>query len=309
MIEVFPRVRSIQTIGDRTYVDLADSRNLYITERQGELFERVTHTAAYRRNVTAPLREGLRYLPALAQAFMKTVSGVLVFDCGPSDADSALFNWREIREAVRVSRYVVIDVNPRLLSSATRGLRKAGQADVEGRCQSFETFDRNAVDLEGGGPVAVLFGATGVNFDPGRLVDVLRGMTRAGDILCLQSIIRTGYLTSRTSFREYSSPAVREFAFEPLALLGGRPGDFEFRCVPSSDRFEFRFIANTSATLRLPENQELQRGSVVTTAFSRRPSIDEHEGFLQGVLSRHDTVITSSSVATSVGVINDGGPE
>jgi len=297
---LLPVIRRIVKRGTHTVVDLSESANLYLTARQGEAYEAVVADQMYRESIAAPLAAGAEMLPHLLRSIAtgKKVNPVTIVDCGPATAEESLRKLDSLRQVVTVLRYVVVDVNPRLVSKVKTGVVHSSAVPVTILRRRFEELDPSILRQHITGGALLLFGSTGMNYESAELVHLLRKLCFSGMLVSLESLLRDDEVLTRG----YESEAVIQFAFAPLSLLGASREQFEFRPSLSEGRVSLEFVAKRRTQLRHPEAPVLQPGDRVRTAFSRRPTLYDHQQEVGRILgSNFNTFVLRNRVAASLG--------
>ena len=286
----------------RTVIDLCDSANLYLTTLQGHWYEQVLADPMYQKSVTSPLTHAAESLPYLLRsvATTKRDQPFTVVDCGPATAEESIRKLRALQNFITIGRYVVIDINSRLLTNVKRGVASQAGLQVTAIRQRFEEVTSETLRAHASGKVLLLFGSTGMNYERVALLRLMRRLCFPGNFVSMESVLRDG---ARPSPGPYESEAVARFAFGPLWHRGAKREDFQYRSVPAEDRVRIEFIAKRDLTLGRPRKLRLRRGDSVWTAFSRRPTISEHQEELAQLARRFDTFIWHNKVAASVAQI------
>jgi hypothetical protein len=293
--------RELRRAGRKVF-DLSDSSNLYLTPRQGRWYEGVLADSTYRDSVAAPLAQAGNALPCLLQSVATARDGqpLTVVDCGPATAEESVRKLRALVSIVAVRRYVVIDVNSMLLSKVKQGVTAQTKFPVTTIQRRFEEIESRVLRLDAEGGVLLLFGSTGMNYESGDLVRLMRRMCFPGMLVSLESLLRN---EAPPSSREYESEAISRFAFGPLRLLGADPEQFDFRSVSAKDRVRLEFVARRTVVLRHRKVLRLRPGDQVWTAFSRRPTLGQHQAEVGQIAVRFSTFVLENRVAASLGQI------
>lgn len=302
MLRPLPTVRAIVRIGSQTVVDLADSANLYLTDMQARWYEGVLHDVNYNNTVAERLAEAADTIPCLYRsvAGAKARRPLAVVDCGPATAEESVRKLRLMAGVAKVTRYIAIDVNSRLLSKVRAGVHRDLGIEVTTVEAKFETLDRNIIERPTQGEILLIFGSTAMNYEPDVLISLLGRLSSPGIFISVETLLRNGVHTLAAG---YHSPAVETFVFGPLWLVGGRRDAFDFRAVESLDRVSLQFVAKSDVRLRHPEIPALRLGDIVQTCFSRRPTLSEHKAEFCRVVSRCETAVINDTVAGSLGEV------
>jgi hypothetical protein len=119
-----PTIRRVYQRSRGTILDLSDSANLYLTPTQGRWFEEVLTDAAYKVSVAEPLSKAGDALPYLLGSVTPHDGHrkLTVIDCGPATAEESVRKLQALKHVITVSRYVVVDINSRLLSKVKAGV-------------------------------------------------------------------------------------------------------------------------------------------------------------------------------------------
>jgi hypothetical protein len=280
-------------------LDLTESANLYLTPQQGRQYEAVLANHHYQESIAVPLARGVAMLPNLLRsvACIDDREPFTVIDCGPATADESVRKLRSLGQVVAVTRYVVVDVNSRLLSNVKAGVIQALKVPVTTLQLRFEELDSAALNQYIDGKSVLLFGSTGMNYEHFELIRLLRRLCASGTFVCLESLLQNG-----STFPDgYDSAAVSQFAFGPLSLLGASSRQFDFRAVAGRDRVRIEFIARRTVQLCHPDVSLLRRGDRVWTAFSRRPTLIEHQQEISKIARHFDTFVWRNRMAVSIG--------
>ena len=173
-------------------------------------------------------------------------------DCGPGTLDDGSLHVKLITDVVSLTDYIVVDVNSSLIDDVVQGLVLGDNPiRVASVSERFENLSREKLGIPDNSDALFMFGSTGMNFDPLILRKVIKNLTRAGDMVSLQALIRNEGDNSCHVAR-YQNPSIVEFTFGPIEVLGGTLGQFsaEFRWM--NDRVEFCFRAMDRVFLALP---------------------------------------------------------
>jgi len=294
-----PEIRSINRSPYQPALDLSVSSNLYLTDQQGQWFEDVMDDPEYRETVSSALDGGE---DALFRLLAKTrLRGahrrITVVDCGPASIQESIRKLQKLMRTVTVAEYVVIDMNAHLLSKIQS--RVAGTLGVPTRfIQSrFEDLTHESLADSAAEETLLLFGSTEMNYEPDELVDVLHKFCLPGTLLAFEGLLRTidGSTTG------YKSAAVARFAFGPLFLLGAHQEQFDFAPVFLGDRIVLEFIANQTMEFQSEGYPSLKCGDAVWTAFSRRPTLEQHKASFALIADPIDTLVLEPRIASSLG--------
>jgi hypothetical protein len=296
---LLPSIRRVVRRGTRTVVDLSQSANLYLTSEQGHEYETVLASRHYRESVVTPLAMGAAMLPCL----LKSIAGakgserITVIDCGPATAEESVRKLHSLLQAVTVLKYVVVDVNSLLLSKVKAGVVGALALPVTTLQHRFEELNGRMLQQHIEGQGLLLFGSTGMNYEQSELAQLFSNLCFPGLFVSLESLLRT----DGASASGYESDSVLQFAFGPLALLGASREQFDCQVLARSDRVRLEFIARRTIRLLHPDAPLLHKGDRVWTAFSRRPTLFEHQQEVGRLLKRFDTFVLGNQVAASLG--------
>jgi uncharacterized SAM-dependent methyltransferase len=302
----FPHVRGLRRLRGRAVVDLAESANLYLTERQGLLYERAIGGREYRKTVLGPIERAEGALPWLwGEAFGRNRKPVAIVDCGPGTAAEALRHLGFLHRQALVSRYVAVDVNPRLLSRVAEAVGRRRGVPINTICARFEDLTRLQLPLPRATPILLMLGSTIMNFEVSAWIELIRGLTTTGDYLWVLEVTAPARRPKQHA-SAYNTPAISAFTFEPLRLLAGRRQDFRSDLRWKGDRVEFGFRAVRAVTLG-QHGIHLRRGDAVVTGFSRRPSLAEHRSSMLSLCRDVHSYVTPAGVVASLGAVGTGG--
>lgn len=300
-----PRLPTISRVLRRaghTTLDLSESANLYLTPAQGRWFEAVLADATYQESVVAPLARAGNALPYLLGSVAPSAQNqaLTVVDCGPATAEESVRKLRALQQVGVIRRYVVIDVNSILLARVKAGVAADLGFPVATIQKRFEEIDSGTLHQQCDGLVLLLFGSTGMNYEPADLRRLTRRLCSPGTLISFESLLRRdGVLTAP----EYKSDAVVRFAFGPLWMLGAALDQFDFRLLPAKDRVRFEFVARRRVRLEHPDAPCLRVGDRVWTAFSRRPTLSEYQTEVCRIARHVGTFIFEDQVVASLGQI------
>jgi hypothetical protein len=296
-----PIVRRVLRQNEQTILDLSDSANLYLTPSQGRLYERVLADNLYRESVAGPLAQAGNALALLLTTIAPMDTQPLtIVDCGPATAEESIRKLRALRHVVKVRRYVAVDVNSRLLSKVKAGVASNLRFPVTTLQKRFEELDTQTLREHAEGKVLLLFGSTCMNYEPAALLRLMHRLSFPGLLISLESLLRNDSLSSS---RGYESDAVVRFAFGPLALLDADIEDFDFHSRAASGRVRLEFVAKRRTRLEHPKAPRLSPGDRVWTAFSRRPTLLEHQAEVSQIAARFDTFVLENRVVASLGQV------
>lgn len=297
-----PTIRRVFRRAGRTVIDMSDSANLYLTSAQGKLYESVLANSLYQEFVAIPLAQAANALPLLLQSIASTDARqpLTIVDCGPATAEESIRKLKGLRRVVSIRRYVAVDVNSRLLSKVKTGVNARFKFPVATIHKRFEDLDSLAVREHAKGKVLLLFGSTCMNYDPAELLMLMHRLSFPGMLVSLETLLRN---KEPFSSREYESDAVMRFVFGPLGLTDAAREDFNFRSVTDNGRVRLEFVARRKVKLRHPKVPTLHPGDRVWTAFSRRPTLLEHQEELAQITARFDTFVLENRVAASLGQV------
>jgi hypothetical protein len=299
MDSLIPDVRDRRTRNGKQVLDLTFSANLYLTPAQGRAFEEVLDDPLYKSAVSAPLEAAADTLPFLLErATLSTpLESITVIDCGPATHQEAVRKLEALANVVKVKRYVVVDINSRLLTRTKAGVCRRLGIPVTTLKHRFEDLDRRVLREHAEGDALLLFGSTGMNYEQDELENLLQRLCFPGMFVSLENLIHSRDGISKG----YESDAVIRFAFGPISLLGGTIEQFEFKSVNLQDRVRLEFRAKERVKLQHAHEVHLEVGDRVWTAFSRRPLLSEHQLELARITDRFDTVVLNNAVAASLG--------
>ncbi len=297
-----PTIRRVLRKGGRTLLDLADSANLYLTPAQGKLYESVLADGSYLESVAAPLAQAGDALALLLKsvASLGARQPLTVVDCGPATSEESIRKLRALRHVVAVRRYVAVDVNSRLLSKVKAGVVADLGFPVTTIQKRFEELDSDALHKHAEGTVLLLFGSTCMNYEREVLRRLMHRLSFPGLLISLETLLRNDGVLSSS---EYASDAVARFAFGPLWLLDAVPEHFDFRSIAANGRVLLEFIAKRRIRLDHPEAPPLLPGDRVWTAFSRRPTLLEHQAEVSRIAARFDSFVLENRVVASLGQV------
>jgi hypothetical protein len=297
-----PTIRRVYQRGRGTILDLSDSANLYLTPTQGRWFEEVLTDAAYKVSVAEPLSKAGDALPYLLGSITPHNGhrNLTVIDCGPATAEESVRKLQALKRVITVSRYVVVDINSRLLSKVKAGVTAELGLPVTTLQTRFEELDSRTLRHHAEGESLLLFGSTGMNYGPATLRRVIRRFCFSGLLISFESLLRSG---KRLSSQEYESDAVVRFAFGPLWLLGATLEQFDFQLVQAKDRLRLEFVARRAIRLQHPGAPRLHAGDRVWTAFSRRPTLSEYQTEISRITGRFEAFVVANEVVASLGQV------
>lgn len=297
-----PTIRRVLRQAGRTVLDLSDSANLYLTPTQGGLYEGVLADRLYQELVAAPLAQAEDALALLLTtvASMDNHRPLTIVDCGPATAEESIRKLRTLRHVVTVCRYVAVDVNARLLSRVRTGVVAELGFSVTTLQKRFEELDAEALRDHAEGKVLLLFGSTCMNYEHSELLRLMHRLSFRGMLISVESLLRN---VDPFSSRAYESDAVVRFAFGPLRLLDAVLEHFDFRSVATNGRVRLEFVAKRRMRLKHPEAPRLLPGDRVWTAFSRRPTLLEHQMEMSQIAARFNTFVLDNRVVASLGQV------
>jgi Histidine-specific methyltransferase, SAM-dependent len=295
-------LRSVSTVDGKKLVDLAESANLYLTAKQGGLYQKaIRQSPDYNSHILQPLYQAeveLPWLLNIARDFGDR--DLTLVDCGPGTVEDGRLHIDMLAKFSRNLSYIIIDVNASLLDTVLRGLPSIGSVvTIDKR---FEDLERSHLEISDRSDALFIFGSTAMNFDLLYFKSILDRLTRPGDLVALQAVLCDDLDFVKHVDRYITQPII-DFTFGPLELLGARIDQFcpEFRW--SDNRIEFRFRALDKMLLLHPECRELDVGDIVLTGFSRRPSRIDYELEMKRLFRHAATRVSAGGVAISVGVI------
>ena len=299
-----PRISRVMRRVGHTVLDLSDSANLYLTATQGRWFEAVLADASYEESVARPLALAAHALPYLLSELAPAVGGkpLTVVDCGPATAEESIRKLRALEKVVAIRQYIAVDVNSRLLTKVEAGVRAELGFPVSTVRKRFEELDGLVLRKHSEGEVLLLFGSTGMNYEPTGLMKLMRRLCVPGTFISFESLLRNGKVLAS---REYQSDEVIRFAFGPLWLLGATLDQFDFRLLPTRDRLRLEFRARRPISLDHPSVPNLREGDRVWTAFSRRPTLAEYQSEVSRITGRFDTFVVEGQVVASIGQVSE----
>ena len=297
-----PIIRRVDCVGTMKLVDMANSANLYLADRQGSLYERAIQSPVYHDMVLEPLEVAEEILPYLWLEL--TGSGpkhIALIDCGPGIPRWGRSHIDLMTTVAHVSRYIVIDVNGELLSKVVAAAKTEG-IDVAKVEERFENVGRPDLRIPDGCEALFLLGSTVMNYEEEAIKSMLGSLAKDGDYVATQIQLRSTE-SECIDLSRYQSEEIAEFTFGPLELMGDKRSDFTSAFSCERGRIEFRFIARDHVHLGHPRCESLAPGDVVLTGFSRRPSLVEHQSALAMWFRRFVVRVSRSNVSTSIGVI------
>ncbi len=296
---LWPDIRKARAISASPALDLSISSNLYITDQQGIWFEEVMTDQDYRQSVSESLNVGENaWVELLDKTKLRSKNRSLaVIDCGPANPDESIRKLKKLMQTVQVNQYVAIDMNDHLLSKIKLHVSNALGIPTRFVQSRFEDLTHDDLGDTIGSEAVVLFGSTEMNYEVDELTTLLTNFCKPGMLIAFESLLRT----SDQSVLGYESKAVRRFAFGPLWLLGAHEDQFEFHPFFWEKRIILEFVSKMSVETRIDEYPLLQRGDTVWTAFSRRPTAEQHKkGFAQ-IAEPVGTIISVGRIASSIG--------
>ena len=294
-----PEIRRRNQVLQQSALDLSISSNLYLTDEQGIWFESVMEDRDYQKGVSEFLCSGEdALLELLAKTTIRSRNRkVTVIDCGPANAKESIRRLTKLMRAVSVAQYIAIDMNDHLLSKIKAHVSNALGIPSQFIQSRFEELSQGSFQRARSEQELLLFGSTGMNYENDELAKVFRKFCTPGMLIASESLIRTG----SGSVVGYESRAVRRFAFGPLWLLGASEEDFDFHPVFAGDRILLEFLAKVPVNFAIAGYPALERGDAVCTAFSRRPTFDEHKKSFAEIAEPIGTITSCSRIATSLG--------
>ncbi len=298
------RVRDIWETQGAVTLDIADSANLYITERQGLLYERAVSTHSYYKHVRASISRCERLLPALWKSFdVRPGYPTIVLDCGPGTSDESASRYKYWSSSISMKKYFIIDMNRRVLDRAQTSISSPAGTSPEMIQSRFEDLNREEIVGFARCRCIYLFGSTLMNFEEPNALTLLRRLCQPGDGIAFVTMTREASAPLRLQMEAYCSPEVEDFVFEPLRLIGGKRVDFSAFIRPGQDRVEFCFRALRECNLRIPNELHLHRGDLVLTGFSRRPTAIEHLTTCESWFRLHESVEVGNGLILTVACI------
>jgi hypothetical protein len=298
-VKLVPELRHVRRRDGRVVVDLTHSANLYLAEFQGDAYEAMLVGGTYAQQVSKTLALGPSFLgPLLEMQFAGRHGPVVVVDCGPGTAETAVAQLRHVSQFASELTYVPIDVNGKLLKNVTHVVGRQFDMAINPICARFEDVDAVSIPERMGSLRVVLFGATGINYETGELKRILTALAGPRAIVAFDFLLR---VPGADCVSAYRSRAVGKFAFGPLRLLGGKANDFAFEPRWRAGRVSLEFRAQRRTRLALDRCSTLEKGDVVCTAFSRRPTSNEYLRLVKQILRKSHTVIADHVLATTVG--------
>jgi hypothetical protein len=300
-----PRLRSVGLIAGQRWIDLADSVNLYLTGEQGRLYQEATSDSFYRVRVQQALGTGASKISELWSSF-GTTRPLSIIDCGPASAALALDYLDGLGCVSPIASYLVIDINPLLLSTVAAAISRRTTIPVAVRQLQFEDVDRASLPVPLTTDVLFLIASTAMNYETDQFAALIRSMTRADDFVLIETLLSDG-LTGDELLRPYRSSAVEAFVFEPLALLGARREDFEYTPHWDGERVAFAFRARAAATLNVDGGLRVRPADMCLTGFSRRPGFRTLQQELKLLFHRFEIRRTAEGLAVAIGQRGRGG--
>lgn len=293
-----PEIRKNNHSKLKPALDLSISSNLYLTDEQGEWFEAVLEDPEYKDTVATLLDGGEDALLRLLNRAKLRDSHrrITVVDCGPASIQESIRKLQRLMRSVIVAQYIVIDMNAHLLSKIKGQV--AGTLGVPTRfLQSrFEDLTHNQLTDAAADETLLLFGSTEMNYEPDELADVLQRFCLPGTLLAFEGLVRT----EECSAVGYRSDIVKRFAFGPLWLLGANEDQFDFNPSFFEDRILLEYVAKEPLTFGIGPYPSLDRGDVVWTAFSRRPTVREYRESWAQIAEPVGSVHSDSRIVSSL---------
>jgi len=299
MTELRPEIRRYSTTQRRPALDLSISSNLYLTDQQGVWFENVMDDLQYQLSVSDALSSGENALLDLLNRtkLRSKHRRIAVVDCGPASPQESIRKLTKLMRSVIVAQYVAIDMNDHLLSkikSQVSGALGIPSKFIQSR---FEDLHQDSLGDTAAEDTLLLFGSTEVNYETDELAGVLQNFCTPDMLLAFEGLIRTNGGTPVG----YESEAVQRFAFGPLWLLGAKQEQFEFNPFFLDDRIILEFRAKGQIDLGVSGYPPLREGDAVWTAFSRRPTIEQHKRDFERIVEPIGTITSDGRIASSLG--------
>ena len=294
-----PEIRVSNSLSRKPALDLSLSSNLYLTDEQGRWFEEVMEDKEYKQKVSNALTTGENaWLQLLSKTKLSSKhSRITVIDCGPADPQESIRKLTKLMRAVTVGQYIVVDMNDHLLErirSTVSGALGIPSRFVKSRFEELHQADWGDATS---GDTLLLFGSTEMNYEADELRGVLSNFCTPGMLLAFEGLLRI----DGGSPAGYESRAVEQFAFGPLWLLGATLEQFTFHPVFIEDRIILEFIAKEPITFSVAGYPSLQKDDAVWTAFSRRPTIDQHKLNFELTADALGTIVSDGKIASSLG--------
>jgi uncharacterized SAM-dependent methyltransferase len=226
--------------------------------------------------LTNTLRRSLRKLHPQALPHAQLV------DLGPGDGSNTSPILAAVASHVRKLVYSPVDVSPTFLHSATLLRQRYPRMLVRPRLSTFENLRRGHFRPGKDALFIVALGLTFLNFPSIEIVQLLRKLTRPGDMCYIAAVVRDPGQRQAELLAPYLSRPHEEFNFSILRHLGFSPREATYNVQFSHDAIEIGFTVH-----RVPAYLAMRgfhEGDLVLTARSFRYTLGQyhrilHEGF------------------------------
>jgi uncharacterized SAM-dependent methyltransferase len=281
---------------------------LYLTDRQGILYEKAISSESYNKNVQLPLSRVKELIPLLWRGIhVGKTRPITLIDLGPAALEEATQHINLFKSNCDLSKYIVVDINEMLLERVADRLSIKYPGIISEICEQFENVTRDSIGIIPNSTAIFLIGSTAMNYQIPNLAKIMNKMAAPGDFFAITIILHNRrHLTSELT-HDYESAHIDDFTFAPLKLIGGEKKDYKYIAFWNNDRVEFRFRAIRNSTLAHPKLKIIKPGDTFITGFSRRPSISKHLSDLELLFDVHRTIINEERIVTSLGRIRMGG--
>jgi len=267
--------RQISTADRRTgTVWLDNPFNLYLIDRQAEVYLGLMHSSSYGKGFHATIR---KLIEQNSESIISKLAGPLnVIDLGPGYPDKTFPLLERMRTEHLAGRYTPVDISHRFLKLAADACRPFGFS-VKPCHLLFEELPKCLSGMNVSSGRLLLMGVTFMNYAPERACRLLSRLIRPGDAAVIAvELLRDGCLES--IMQPYRSDQAKAFNFLPLEIVGVSPGSVDYFVRFERGRIEMGFEALRPVSIG---KVQLPAGQQVVTSFSYRYRIQDLRELLE----------------------------
>jgi len=273
--------RQIGAAAARSTVWLDSPFNLYLVDRQAEMYLNLMRSASYGKGFHATIR---RLIEENCDALLSGLPGAVdLVDLGPGFPDKTFALLRGMRMQAREGRYIPVDISRRFLQLAADACRGFG-FPVDAKHLLFEELPGRLAGDESAAARLVVMGVTFMNYTPERGCALLASLLRPGDAGIISvELLRDEALES--TMNPYRTEQARAFNSLPLEIAGIPSEVLDYFVEFERNRIEMGFRIGAPVEVA---GVRLHSGQRIVTSFSYRLRLDQLEQELRAVFSRAD---------------------